>query len=323
MRVQIPGAGTNSPTADAPEPSLTQVSPLLRRLIAHNGGPFTFTGTCSYIVGHGRVAIVDPGPATDEMHVSALLDAVRGETVSHVVVTHTHRDHSPASRMLKAATGAPIVGCGPHRSARADGKAMGGQIDSSADLDHLPDQLMGEGDAIAGPGWTLTAIATPGHTANHLAFALGEESALLSGDHVMGWSTTIVAPPDGSMADYMASLQHLLDFSHRVYWPGHGGPVTEPDRYVRGLASHRRQRERMILDAVKGGAEDLESIVTISYPAIAPALLRAASLSTLAHLEWLAERGEVVSDRAEVSFEARYRPARGRLPEASVSKRSR
>jgi glyoxylase-like metal-dependent hydrolase (beta-lactamase superfamily II) len=323
MPNHIAGTGALSPVADPPERGLTQVSPLLRRLIADNGGPFTFTGTCSYIVGHGRVAIVDPGPAGDEKHVAGLLDAVRGETVSHVVVTHTHRDHSPAARRLKAATGAPIVGCGPHRSARAGSATMGRRIESSADLDHIPDQPMGEGDAIAGPGWTLSAIATPGHTANHLGFALDEENALLSGDHVMGWSTTIVAPPDGSMADYMASLQHLLAFSHRVYWPGHGGPVIEPGRYVRGLAAHRRQRERMILDAVNGGAQDIASIVAASYPAIAPALAGAASLSTLAHLEWLAERGEVVSDRGDVTFEARYRPTRKGLPEASASRRSR
>jgi glyoxylase-like metal-dependent hydrolase (beta-lactamase superfamily II) len=323
MRNQITGTHSFSPVADAPERGLIQISPLLRRLIANNAGPFTFTGTCSYIVGHGRVAVVDPGPDGDAQHIARLLDAIRGETLSHVVVTHTHRDHSPAARALKAATGAPIVGCDRHRSARAHKTGTRTVIDSAADLDHIPDQLMREGDAITGPGWTLTAIATPGHTANHLAFALKEENALLSGDQVMAWSTTIVAPPDGSMADYMASLQHLLEFSHRVYWPGHGGPVAHPDRYVRGLASHRRQRERMIFDAVKGGAQDLPSIVAAAYPAIAPALTGAASLSTLAHLEWLAERGEVVSDRGDVTFEARYRPARGGLPEAAASKRSK
>jgi len=323
MRNQNAGAHPFTPVADPPERGLTHISPLLRRLIANNGGPFTFTGTCSYIVGHGHVAIVDPGPDGNEEHLASLLDAIRGETVSHVVVTHTHRDHSPAARALRAATGALIVGCDRHRSARPHGTGTRTVIDSAADLDHIPDQLMREGDAITGPGWTLSAIATPGHTSNHLAFSLVEENVLLSGDHVMAWSTTIVAPPDGSMADYMASLRHLLEFTHRVYWPGHGGPVTDPDRYVRGLASHRRQRERMILDAVKGGAQDLGAIVAIAYPAIAPALAGAASLSTLAHLEWLAERGEVISDRGEVTFEARYRPARGGLPVASASKRSK
>jgi len=186
---------------------------------------------------------------------------------------------------------------------------MGGGLDSGGDREHVPDLLMREGDAVSGPGWTLQAIETPGHTANHLAFALPQENALVSGDHVMAWSTTIVAPPDGSMSDYMASLQHLLTFEHAIYWPGHGGPVRDPARYVRGLAAHRRQRERMILDAVKGGARDMKAIVAAAYPAIAPALAGAAGLSTLAHLEWLIERGEVVSDGAGAAAAALYRPA--------------
>ena len=293
----------------APTPQLTELSTRLRRVIADNGGPFTFTGTCSYIVGRGEVAIVDPGPAGKEAHLAALLDAVRGETVSHIVVTHTHRDHSPAARRLKELTGAPIVGCGPHRPARLDAAESNDRLDSGGDREHVPDLLMRKGDAISGPGWTLSAIATPGHTANHLAFTLEEEKALLSGDHVMAWSTTVIAPPDGSMADYMASLRHLLTFDHEVYWPGHGGPVREPARYVRGLAAHRRRRERMILDAVRNGAEDIDAIVKAAYPAIAPALAGAASLSTLAHLEWLMERGEVVSQTGRVRFDAHYRPA--------------
>ncbi|MFI4995555.1 MAG: MBL fold metallo-hydrolase [Hyphomicrobiales bacterium] len=292
-----------------PEARLTRLSPLLRRVIADNGSPFTFTGTCSYIIGQGKVAILDPGPAGKEEHIEALLDAVRGETVSHIVVTHTHRDHSPAARALKAATGAPIVGCGPHRPARPRPVEEADRLDAGGDREHVPDLEMEDGDTVAGPGWTLSAVATPGHTANHLAFTLREENALLSGDHVMAWSTTIIAPPDGSMADYMASLQHLLGFEHAIYWPGHGGPVREPARYVRGLASHRRQRERMILEAVKGGAQGIEAIVEKAYPGIAPALAGAAGLSSLAHLEWLVEQGSVVSDKDEVSFSARYRPA--------------
>ena len=292
----------------APRPELTELSARLRRVIADNGGPFTFTGTCSYIVGRGKVAIVDPGPAGKEAHLAALLDAVRGEIVTHIVVTHTHRDHSPAARRLKELTGAPIVGCGPHRPARPTGGQGEDRLDSGGDREHVPDLLMREGDTISGPDWTLSAIATPGHTANHLAFALPEEKALLSGDHVMAWSTTVIAPPDGSMADYMASLEHLLTFEHAVYWPGHGGPVREPARYVRGLAAHRRRRERMILEAVRNGAHDLNAIVEAAYPAIAPALAGAASLSTLAHLEWLIERGEVVSQSGRASFNAHYRP---------------
>ena len=179
--------------AGPPEGKLTRLSPLLRRLIAGNGGPFTFTGTCSYIIGQGRVAILDPGPAANTAHIEGLLAAVRGETVTHIVVTHTHRDHSPAARELKARTGAPIVGCGPHRPARhrADGLTDG--LDSGGDREHVPDVPMQDGDAVTGPGWTLRALATPGHTANHLAFALPEENALLSGDQVMAWSTTVIA----------------------------------------------------------------------------------------------------------------------------------
>lgn len=293
----------------APQPQLTELSTRLRRIIADNGGPFTFTGTCSYIVGRGKVAIVDPGPAGKEDHLTALLDAVRGETVTHIVVTHTHRDHSPGARRLKELTGAPIVGCGPHAPARPNSAQSKDQLDSGGDREHVPDLLMREGDTITGPGWTLTAIATPGHTANHLAFTLSEEKALLSGDHVMAWSTTVIAPPDGSMADYMASLEHLLTFEHVVYWPGHGGPVREPARYVRGLAAHRRRREKMILEAVRNGARDIDAIVEAAYPTIAPALAGAASWSTLAHLEWLVERGEVVSQSGRASFGEHYRPA--------------
>jgi glyoxylase-like metal-dependent hydrolase (beta-lactamase superfamily II) len=295
-------------TAGPPESRLTRLSPLLRRVIANNAGPFTYTGTCSYIVGEGRVAIVDPGPAGHDEHVAALLEAVRGETVSHIVVTHTHRDHSPAARALKAQTGAPIVGCGPHRPARPRADGLQDGLDSGGDREHAPDQLMRDGDTVAGPGWTLKAVATPGHTANHLAFALAEDGALLSGDQVMAWSTTVIAPPDGSMADYMASLRHLLTLEHAIYWPGHGGPVREPARYVRGLIAHRKQRERLILEAVKAGAQSVAAIVEQAYPAIAAKLVGAASLSTLAHLEWLVEQGLVASEDGEVSMKALYRP---------------
>jgi glyoxylase-like metal-dependent hydrolase (beta-lactamase superfamily II) len=294
--------------ASPPEARLTRLTPLLRRLIANNGGPFTFTGTCSYIVGTGKVAILDPGPAGAEAHLASLLDAVRGETVTHIVVTHTHRDHSPLARALKAATGAPIVGCGPHRPARERADGLTDALDSGGDREHVPDLLMEDGDAVTGPGWTLGAVATPGHTANHLAFALGEENVLMSGDQVMAWSTTVIAPPDGSMADYMASLRHLLTLEHATYWPGHGGPVRDPQRYVRGLVAHRRQRERMILDAVKGGAQTVPAIVETAYPAISPQLAGAAGMSTLAHLEFLIEQGLVASD-GEVLFKSLYRPA--------------
>jgi glyoxylase-like metal-dependent hydrolase (beta-lactamase superfamily II) len=270
------------------------VSPLVRRIVAGNPGPFTFKGTCSYIVGKGRVAVVDPGPDLPE-HVEALLTAVRGETVTHIVVSHTHRDHSPAARALKAATGAPIVGCGPHRTARppADGERS---LEASGDSDHAPDAELREGDAVAGRGWTLRALATPGHLANHLCFALPEEKALFSADHVMAWSTTVVAPPSGSMGDYMASLEKLKGRAERIYWPGHGGPVREPQRFVRALIHHRRQREASILARLAAGDRTIPAIVSAIYQGLSPALQGAAALSVLAHLEDLVAREVVVAD---------------------------
>jgi glyoxylase-like metal-dependent hydrolase (beta-lactamase superfamily II) len=275
---------------DAQPGRLVPVSPLVRRIVAGNAGPFTFTGTCSYVVGHGDVAVVDPGPE-DAAHIDALCRALEGETVSQIVVTHTHRDHSPGARLLQARTGAPIVGCAPHRAARPLAEGEGAALDASADREHSPARVLGAGDSIAGPGWTLAALPTPGHTANHLCFALPEEGALFSGDHVMAWSTSIVAPPDGSMADYMASLALLLERGERRYWPGHGGPVTQPARFVRGLLQHRRHREAAILDRLRAGDRFIAEIVPRLYAGIAPALHKAAALSVFAHLEDLVARG--------------------------------
>lgn len=272
-----------------------RVSDRIRRVVAPNPGPFTFRGTSSYIVGAGRVAILDPGPDIPS-HVEALLDAVRGETVTHVVVSHTHRDHSPAARTIGAATGAPIVGCGPHRSARALGLGEANPLEASADGEHRPDREMAEGDVIEGPGWRLAAVETPGHTANHLCFALLEEGALFSADHVMAWSTSIVAPPDGAMGPYMASLEKLRSRSESVYWPGHGGPVRDPGRFVRGLIGHRRAREASILKRLASGDRTIPAIVRATYQGLAPALVRAAGLSVMAHLEDLVGRGLVATD---------------------------
>ena len=272
-----------------------QVSPLVRRMVADNPSPFTFRGTCSYIVGTGTVAIIDPGPDSPA-HIAALLDAVRGETVSHIVVSHTHRDHSPAVKAVKAATGATVVGCGPHRRARALSLGETNALEGSGDLDYRPDAEMREGDAVSGPGWTLTAVETPGHTANHLAFALPEEQALFSADHVMAWSTTVVAPPDGSMTDFMASLDKLRGRDETVYWPGHGGPVREPQRFVRALSHHRRQREASIMNRVAAGDRTIPEIVAAIYQGLAPALRGAAGLSVFAHLEDLVTRGLVTTD---------------------------
>jgi len=288
---------------DAPSGVLTRLSPLTRRLIAGNGSPFTFTGTCSYIVGQGEVAIIDPGPV-DEAHLSALLQAIQGERVSHIVVTHTHRDHSPGAAALKQRTGARIVGARPHSP--REGAPPG--LDASHDLAYAPDAVLADGERLEGRGFTLETLATPGHASNHLCFALIEDNALFSGDHVMGWSTSIVAPPDGSMADYMASLEKLRGRPETVYWPGHGGPVREPQRYVRALAHHRRQREAAILGRLEAGDTQIPAIVARIYAGLAPTLHRAAGLSTLAHLEDLVLRGLAVSDGAP-SLSASFRLA--------------
>ncbi len=278
-----------------PPGACVALSPLIRRVVADNPGPITFTGTCSYIVGHGRVAIIDPGPDLPA-HVDALLQAVKGETVTHVLVSHTHRDHSPAARAIKAATGALIVGCSAHRSARPLAVGETNVLEASADLEHRPDMEMREGDAVDGPGWRLEAVETPGHMANHLCFALPEERVLFSADHVMAWATSFVGPPDGAMSDFMASLDKLRGREETLYWPGHGGPVRDPQRFVRALAHHRRQREASILNRLAAGDRTIEAIVPMIYQGLNPALSKAAALSVFAHLEDLVARGLVVTE---------------------------
>lgn len=284
-----------------------RLSDLIRRVVAPNPGPFTFRGTSSYIVGAGRVAILDPGPDIPS-HVEALLRAVRGETVTHIVVSHTHRDHSPAARAIRSATGAPIVGCGPHRSARALSHGEANPLEASADGEHRPDRELAEGETIEGPGWRLEAVETPGHTANHLCFALPEESALFSADHVMAWATSIVAPPDGAMGSYMASLDKLRARTEGVYWPGHGGPVREPQRFVRALIHHRRAREASILQRLAAGDRTIPDIVRAIYGGLQPALVGAAGLSVMAHLEDLVGRGVVATGGAP-ALDGTYRLA--------------
>ena len=266
------------------------LEPLVRRLLASNPSPFTFTGTQSFIVGRGEVAVIDPGPDLPE-HVDALLAATAGEQVVAIVCTHTHRDHSPASRAVAAATGAPIVGCAP--LAMADD---GPRADDAFDFAYAPDRVLGDGERLAGPGWTLTAVATPGHTSNHLCFALEEAGALFSGDHVMGWSTTIVSPPDGNMADYMASLERLLGRDDRVYYPAHGPAVDKPQKWVRGLLGHRRQREGQILRELQRGVRRVPDMVARMYGGVDPRLHPAAARSVLAHLIDLEARGLAVQD---------------------------
>lgn len=291
---------------DLPPGQAEEVAPGIRRVLCNNPGPFTFKGTVSYIVGRGQVAIIDPGPA-DDAHVAALLDAVRDETVTHIIVTHTHRDHSPAAARVKAATGAKTYGEGPHRPAPS---LVSLPPRSNGDTDFHPDVVVRDGDVVEGGGWALTAITTPGHCANHVAFALHDSDILFSGDHVMAWSTPIVAPPDGSMRDYMASLDKLANRSEAIYFPGHGGAVREAPRFVRQYIRHRRAREAAILKLLSAGETDIPSLVQRIYIGLDPRLIAAAGRAVLAHLDDLVERGQVMSEGAP-SIDGRYRLAVG------------
>ena len=289
-----------------------EVAPGVRAIVANNPGPFTFKGTVSYIIGRGKVAILDPGP-DDAAHVAAILDAVRGETVTHIFVTHTHRDHSPAVPKIKAATGATVYAEGPHRPARPLHIGEAGRLDASADMDFRPDVALVDGEMVAGDGWSIEAVTTPGHTANHMAFAFKEADLLFSGDHVMAWSTTIVGPPDGAMSDYMASLQKLARRSEPVYLPGHGGPVRDAAEFLRQLIRHREKREASILRRLRTGAADIPTLVRAIYIGLDPRLVGAAGLSVLAHLEDLVARG-VVATEGTPSISGTYRLAELPLP---------
>src|ERR1700682_776167 len=272
-----------------------EVAPGVRRMLCDNPSPFTFKGTISYIVGRGNVAIIDPGP-DDPRHVAALLDAVRGETVTHILVTHTHRDHSPNTARIKAATGATVYAEGPHRASRPRYESEKISSESGADRDFRPDIEVRDGEMIEGSGWALQAVATPGHTANHLAFAWQNRKTFFVGDHVMGWSTSIVAPPDGSMIDYMASLARLEQRPEGLYFLGHGPEIPEGPRYVRFLPRHRQAREASILHRLAKGEADIPTMVRAIYIGLDPRLAGAAGYSVLAHLEDLVARGIVATD---------------------------
>lgn len=276
---------------DEQKPGVPQVlEPLVTRVLADNPSPFTHTGTQTHLVGTTDLAVIDPGP-DDPEHIDALLKAIDGRPVTAIVITHTHRDHSPGAVPLKAATGAPVVGCAPLVL-----DDLGPRADASFDRTYAPDRVLAEGESVSGQGWTLTAIETPGHTSNHLSFALPEAKAVFTGDHVMGWSTTIVSPPDGDMADYMASLFKLQDRDDRIYFPAHGDPVTKPQRLVRGLIGHRKQREGQILRLLDAGEATIPAMVAKMYVGIDPRLFPAAERSVLAHLYELRDRHIVVEE---------------------------
>jgi glyoxylase-like metal-dependent hydrolase (beta-lactamase superfamily II) len=270
---------------------LQPVAPMIRRIVARNPSPFTFRGTGTYVVGHGEVAVIDPGPDLAD-HVEALLAGLAGEQVTHILITHTHRDHSPAARALQAATGAPTYGFGPH----AGGNRGEAAVEEGGDWDFVPDVTVRDGEKIAGVGWSFEAVHTPGHTSNHLCFALPHNGVLFSGDHVMGWSTSVIAPPDGDMAAYMASLDKLLARQDAVYWPTHGPAITEPKEHVRAFIAHRREREAGILDCLQAGIGQIDAIVERLYTGLQPGLRHAAARSVQAHLVDLVGRGLVESD---------------------------
>lgn len=272
-----------------------EVVPGVRRVLCNNPSPMTLSGTVSYIVGRGKVAIIDPGP-DDEAHAKALLDAVRGETVTHILITHTHRDHSPNAARIKAATGAPTYAEGVHRASRPYYESETMSTEAGADRDFKPDIVVRDGEIINGDGWALEVVATPGHTANHIAFAWPERKLIFVGDHVMGWSTSVVMPPDGSMIDYMASLHRLAKRDEQLYFSGHGPEVPDAQRFVRFLIRHRQAREASILHRLAKGETDISTMVRAIYIGIDPRLVGAAGYSVLAHLEDLVARGVVVTE---------------------------
>ena len=277
-----------------PTGEVEPLEPLVRRVLAPNGSPFTYTGTQTYLVGGpDGVAVIDPGPAEAD-HLAALERAIGGASVVAILCTHTHRDHSPAAAPLAERTGAPVVGCAPLAL-----DTGGPRADAPFDSTYAPDKVLADGDQVSGPGWTLTAVATPGHTSNHLCFALEGTGALFTGDHVMGWSTTVVAPPDGDMADYMASLDKLRARGDRVYYPAHGPAVNNPRQLVRGMIGHRRQRERQIVKLLGESPQDIAAMVPRMYKGVNEYLWPAAGLSVLAHLIDLERRG-VVARSGEV-----------------------
>jgi glyoxylase-like metal-dependent hydrolase (beta-lactamase superfamily II) len=269
-----------------------QVSPLIRRVIANNPGPFTFTGTGTYIVGRGEVAVIDPGPDLPE-HLEAILAATAGERISHILITHHHSDHSPLAGPLKARTGATIYGCAV---ATADVEDDGPRMEAGHDAGFRPDVSVCGGATIEGPGWTFEAIPTPGHTSNHICYALKEENALFSGDHIMGWSTTVITPPDGDMTDYLASLALVRARGFDVLWPTHGPPIREVTPFIDAYVAHRKDRVDQILDALKAGPAKIGDLVPTLYADVDPRLWPAAARSMLAAMIHLVRQGQLATD---------------------------
>ncbi len=299
-----PAPGVNIPDRSEWNTGLdVTLEPLVRRVLAPNPSPYTFNGTQTYLVGIGQdVVVIDPGPTgtgiaghadtNGEGHVEAILKAIGSQKLAAIMCTHTHRDHSPAARPLQAATGAPIIGCAA-LAIDDSGAGLGVRADAEFDPLYKPDRVLADGDRLAGDGWTLEAVSTPGHTSNHLCFALLESGALFTGDHVMGWSTTVVSPPDGDMNAYMLSLQKLQAREDLVYYPAHGPAVTKPQQLVRGMIGHRRQREAQILRLLGEAAYTVPELVALMYKGLDPRLNGAAGRSVLAHLIDLETQGRI------------------------------
>ncbi len=287
--------------------SAVELAPGVLRLTVNNPSPFTFHGTNSYIVGRDTLAVIDPGPE-DDPHFSALLKAIGGRPVSHIFVSHTHRDHSPLASRLAQETGAITAAEGPHRPARPLRIGEINPLDASADTDFAPGLILQDNSVTAGDGWAIQTVLTPGHTANHAVFALEGTGILFSADHVMAWATSIVAPPDGAMADYMASLDRLLERDDKILLPGHGGPVRKPRAFMRGLKTHRKMRERAIIERLGQGDRTIADLVKAIYRDTDPRLHGAAGLSVLAHLEDLVTRG-MVETQGDLSIDGIFAPA--------------
>ena len=282
-----------------------QVAPLIRRVIARNPGPFTLHGTGTYIIGHGEVAVIDPGPALSE-HVDALLEALHGETITHILVTHTHHDHSPACQLLQQVCTAPSYAFGPHGSGRANNisgqrqQTMG--LEEGGDQTFQPDHRVCDGEIIQGTGWSMECVYTPGHTSNHMSYQLRDSKTLFSGDHVMGWSTSVIVPPDGDMGLYLASLEKLLARDDAVYWPTHGPAIHDPKPLVRAFIQHRQAREQQILDCLRQGLQHIEPMLPQMYPDLPERMYPAAARSTLAALIHLQQLGKVrCTDEAQLT----------------------
>lgn len=285
----------------------TRIGDKIICLTAPNSGPFTFHGTNTYVIGTNNLAVVDPGPE-DDAHFEALLSVIGGRTVSHIFITHTHRDHSPLARRLAAHTGAKCFGEGPHRYTSGQNVGEGNALDASADLDFMPDHKLIHDELTNCGEFQIRAVATPGHAENHMAFAMESEGVLFSGDHVMGWATTIVAPPDGSMESYLNSLTLLANRKDRVFLPGHGGPVDKPQRHARALKAHRLAREAAIFNRVQAGDRSVVDIVANVYQATDKRLHGAAALTALSHLERLGDQGKITIE-GPLGFDAVFKPA--------------